>query len=166
MEKVLVSACLLGKPVRYDAKGLAAASDILTRWQIEGRLVSVCPEVDAGMSIPRAPAEIVHGDGTDVWLGTSEVVEETGATVSAYFKKGAQLALALCQKHHIKVAVLTESSPSCGSNTIYDGHFSNHKVAGMGVTVALLRKNGVKVFSQHDLAAADRTLQSIALTED
>ncbi|MGP4715636.1 DUF523 domain-containing protein [Psychrobacter sp. T6-6] len=166
MEKVLVSACLLGKPVQYNGKGLAAASDILTRWQIEGRLVLVCPEVDAGMSIPRAPAEIVRGDGTDVWLGKSEVIEETGTDVSVYFKKRAQLALALCQKHHIKVAVLTESSPSCGSNTIYNGHFSNNKIAGMGVTAALLRKHGIEVFSQYDLVAADSALQSVMPTGD
>ncbi len=151
MEKVLVSSCLLGKRVRYDGKSLPASGSILEQWIATGKVISVCPEVDAGMSIPRAPAEISKGDGYGVWGGTAIVVDNAGMDVTAYFKKGAQMALELCKQHNIKVAVLTENSPSCGSSAIYDGSFTGKKIEGVGVTAALLRKNGIKVFSRHDL---------------
>ncbi|MFZ2490208.1 MAG: 2-thiouracil desulfurase family protein, partial [Thermoanaerobaculia bacterium] len=43
--KVLVSACLLGAPVRYDGRDKKSGDPILERWIEEGRVVSVCPEV-------------------------------------------------------------------------------------------------------------------------
>ena len=165
MEKVLVSACLLGKPVRYDGNGLPTVSGILASWQLAGRVVSVCPEVDAGMRIPRAPAEIVHGNGAAVWAGTASVVDESGADVSAYFKQGAHIALALCQRHNIKVAVLTEKSPSCGSTVIYDGSFADRKISGAGVTATLLNQHGIHVFSQHQLEDANEMLQQLIVAE-
>ncbi len=161
MEKILISACLLGRTVRYDGKTLPVSDNLLERWMAEGRVISVCPEIDAGMSIPRAPAEITAGTGYDVLAGTAKVLLENGDEVSAYFEKGAQLALALCQKNNIKVAVLTEGSPSCGSSSIYDGSFTRQKIAGVGVTVALLEQHGIKVFNQHQLPEADRALGAI-----
>jgi uncharacterized protein YbbK (DUF523 family) len=162
MEKVLISACLLGKRVRYDGNALSVTATILDQWIASGRVISMCPEVDAGMSIPRAPAEISAGDGYGVWAGTARVVENTEGEVTDYFKKGAQMALALCRKHNITVAVLTENSPSCGSSMIYDGSFSSNKIDGVGVTTALLKKNGIEVFSQHDTERANQALHKIS----
>jgi uncharacterized protein YbbK (DUF523 family) len=147
MEKVLISACLLGKKVQYDVNPLPASGNILEQWITTGRVISICSEVDAGMSIPRAPAEILKGDGCSVWVGTALVVEDAGIDVTAYFKKGAQMALELCKENNIQVAVLTESSPSCRSSSIYDASFTSKKIDGVGETVALLKKNGVEVFS-------------------
>lgn len=166
MQKVLVSACLLGKRVRYDGGALTASSSILARWSAQGRVVSVCLEVEGGMSIPRAPAEISIGDGEDVWAGVASVREESGADVTAYFKTGAHMALALCQQYGIGVAVLTENSPSCGSSAIYDGSFTNTKTDGAGVTAVLLRNHGIKVFSQYDIIQANLALQSQAATDE
>ena len=159
MEKVLISACLLGKRARYDGNALSVSVKILDQWMAAGRVISVCPEVDAGMSIPRAPAEIFKGDGYGVWAGTVLVVEDEGTDVTAFFKKGAQMALELCIKHNINVAVLTENSPSCGSSAIYDGSFTSKKIDGLGVTVALLKRNGVEVFSQDNIEMANKALQ-------
>ncbi|OUS10882.1 hypothetical protein A9Q89_10460 [Gammaproteobacteria bacterium 53_120_T64] len=161
MEKVLISACLLGKKVRYDGKTLAVIDTLLERWMTEGRVISVCPEVDAGMSTPRAAAEISAGDGNDVLAGSAKVVRQNGDEVSAYFKKGAQLALVLCQENAIKVVVLTEGSPSCGSSNIYDGSFTRQKITGVGVTVALLRQHGIQVFNQYQLLEAEQALEQI-----
>src|SRR5690606_29281329 len=47
MEKILVSACLLNQPVRYDGTG-AGCHALLQRWWAEGRIVMVCPEVSGG----------------------------------------------------------------------------------------------------------------------
>lgn len=161
MNKILVSACLLGKRVRYDGKELSVDEGILQDWLREGRLVSVCPEVDAGMSIPRAAAEISYGDGAMVLVGSSSVLTKAGVDVSNYFLKGAKLALDLCREHEIRVAILTEASPSCGSSVIHDGTFSAAKKAGEGVTTALLRQHGVSVFSQHQLLEVRDALQSL-----
>lgn len=161
LDKVLVSGCLLGKKVRYNGQCLSIVDSILEQWKTEGRVVSICPEVDAGMSIPRASAEILNGDGNDVWKGTASVVESGGKDVTLVFKRGAQMALAICKKHKIRVAVLTESSPSCGSTTIYDGNFRNRKMAGIGVTTALLQDNGIAVFSQHNILGAQKALLQI-----
>lgn len=161
MRKVLISACLAGERVRYDGKTLAVSADIMSRWFSQGRVISVCPEVGGGMSVPRAPAEILNGDGQDVQAGKAIVIDSSGIEVTGYFTRGAQLALSLCQKHRIQVAVLAEASPSCGSSVIHDGSFTDKKIAGVGVTTALLRANGIEVYSQHEVAAADRALQRL-----
>ena len=159
VQKVLISACLLGRRVRYDGKALTVAQQTLQEWLREGRLVSICPEVDAGMSVPRPPAEISSGDGTAVLIGSSSVLDNTGADVSHYFLMGAKLALDLCKEHQIRIAILTEGSPSCGSSSIHDGTFSAVKKAGEGVTTALLRQNGIAVFNQHQLTEANDALR-------
>jgi uncharacterized protein YbbK (DUF523 family) len=162
VEKVLVSACLLGKAVRYDGGHLALKpsplEQTLSQWREQGRVITVCPEVDAGMSIPRAPAEISHGNGADVIARSAKVMTIDGEDVSDYFTRGASLALTLCQKHDVKIAVLTESSPSCGSASIYDGQFIGKKIKGAGVTAALLQQHGIKVFSQHEVLEANGAL--------
>jgi len=62
MQRVLVSACLLGQPVRYDGGTVVTEGGILARWQMEGRIVPMCPEMAGGLPVPRLPAEI-HGEG-------------------------------------------------------------------------------------------------------
>ncbi|MGR4069756.1 DUF523 domain-containing protein [Billgrantia sp. C5P2] len=161
MEKILVSACLLGKRVRYDGGAKMLSSEILSQWQAEGRVVPVCPEVDAGLPTPRAPAEIIAGDGSDVLAGSARVVDHHGKNLTEAFLKGASLALQLCRRHGIKVAVLTEHSPSCGSSHIYDGSFSGTKRPGAGVTATLLRQHGVRVYGQHEIVEAQRVIQSL-----
>lgn len=158
MEKIFISACLLGEKVRYDGNSLRTEHAILQQWMDEGRLVSLCPEVSAGMSIPRAPAEILAGHGEHVLLGTAKVVEKSGFDVTDAFLKGASNALTLCQKHDIKTAVLADFSPSCGSSKIFDGHFSKVKIQGSGVTASLLSQHGIKVFSQHQLSEVNQYL--------
>lgn len=160
MKKVLISACLLGDKVRYDGKSLFTSSDILQEWIDKGRVVSICPEVSSGMSIPRAPAEINGGDGYDVLEGKISVIENNGRNVTENFIRGANNALKLCQANEIDVAVLAQFSPSCGSSLIYSGDFSGSQVNGLGVTAALLTKNGISVFNQHQLTQANNRLNA------
>lgn len=160
MNKVLVSACLLGDKVRYDGNSLFISSDILQDWLEDGRVVSICPEVSSGMSIPRAPAEILGGEGGGVLSGEISVIEVNGKDVSDKFLTGANNALSLCKENNIYVAVLADFSPSCGSSFIYNGDFSGTKIEGQGVTAALLSAHGVKVFSQYQLEDANNWLQA------
>ncbi|MCI0509951.1 MULTISPECIES: DUF523 domain-containing protein [Chromohalobacter] len=155
-----MSACLLGKRVRYDGGSLSVNDEVVARWMSEGRVVSVCPEVEAGMSIPRKPAEILKGSGEGVLEGKVDVIEKGGDVVTEDFIEGASIALDLCRKFSIRIAVLAEFSPSCGSSAVYDGSFSGVKNPGMGVTVALLRQNGVQVFSQYEIVEAEKAVHA------
>ncbi|HCE1970489.1 DUF523 domain-containing protein [Vibrio parahaemolyticus] len=152
MEKVLVSSCLVGNQVRYNASCLSIPEPDLHWLRSNLELVVFCPEVSAGLPTPRAPAEIIAGKGVDVLKGFSKVVGNDGIDVTTQFVAGAKNALELCLRLQIKYAVLAENSPSCGSSNIYDGTFSGTKVNGSGVTATLLESSGIKVFSQHTIA--------------
>lgn len=146
--RILISACLLGQPVRYDGKGKPLAHPLIEQWKGEGRLVPLCPEMAGGMSVPRPPAEIENGlSGDDVLAHRARVLERTGGNVTAAFIAGAERALAFAKQNDCRAALLIDGSPSCGSQMIYDGGFSGRKIAGHGVTAALLRREGIKVFA-------------------
>lgn len=157
MEKILVSRCLLGHRVRYDG-GASGPFDLLEQWIEEGRVVPLCPEVAGGLPTPRAAAEIPGGQGGEVLDGTAAVITTEGENVSAQFLEGARQALELVQKHGIRVAVLKANSPSCGNLLTYDGTFSGGKVKGEGVTAAMLKRHGVRVFSELELRQAAQAL--------
>jgi len=160
LPKVLVSACLLGQPVRYDGRA-SGYPDVLQQWQAEGRVVPLCPEVAGGLPTPRPPAEIPGGQGAQVLDGGAQVLTVSGEDVSAAFLAGAQQALALVRRHGIRVAVLKAGSPSCGNRLTYDGTFSGVRVPGEGVTAALLRREGVRVFSELELEQARQALAGL-----
>jgi uncharacterized protein YbbK (DUF523 family) len=162
VERILVSACLLGARVRYHGGDAALDHPILKRWLEEGRLVSVCPERDGGLPTPRPPAEIVGpGAGAGVLRQMAVVRTADGANLSDAFRRGAEIALDTAKRHGIRVAVLKEGSPSCGSTFVYDGTFSGTRGAGQGVTAALLEANGVRVFSEASIEAAQALLETL-----
>lgn len=158
MQKILVSRCLLGHRVRYDG-GASGPFDQLQVWLDEGRVVPLCPEVAGGLPTPRAAAEIPGGQGAQVLEGQASVITTDGEDVSAQFLSGAYQALELVREHDIRIAVLKANSPSCGNLLTYDGTFSGVKVSGEGVTAALLKRHGVQVFSELELAEALAALQ-------
>ena len=162
MQFVLVSSCLLGSPVRYNGAHKRSGSEVLQRWLKDGRVVSVCPEVAGGLSVPRPPAEIATGaGGAAVLSGLAKVVDPEANDISAEFIAGARHALEQAQAKGIRVAVLKEGSPSCGSGYIYDGTFSATKVRERGVTAALLESAGVRVFSEEQFAEANEFLLAL-----
>ena len=158
MIKILVSACLVGEPVRYDGKVIEPSGEILEIWKQEGRIISVCPEVLGGLPVPRISAEIVGGQGEDVLAGQAKVVDKFGRDVTSFFLAGAQKTLDLTLKNTIFLAVMTERSPSCGSTSIYNGQFDGTLIAGMGVTTCLLRQHGITVFGHHQFEQAHEYL--------
>ena len=127
MDKLLVSACLLGTPCRYDGKSKADArvQALVGKYEI----VPVCPEQLGGLPTPRVPSE------------------RRGERV----RRGAEAALVLCQQNGCEAAVLKEKSPSCGCGQIYDGTFSRHLTEGDGVTVELFKAHGIVVCGESDV---------------
>ncbi|MEV4440221.1 DUF523 domain-containing protein [Streptomyces sp. NPDC049577] len=154
MQKILVSACLLGSRVRYDGGAKRLDHELLARWRAEGRLVAFCPETAGGLPVPRSPAEIVGGDGAAVLDGTARVLTATGEDVTGPFVLGAHKALEAARAAGARIALLKESSPSCGSLRVYDGAFTATRVPGHGVTTALLRRAGIRVFGEDRLSDA------------
>ncbi len=161
MHKVLASGCLNGRPIRYNSTNVSVESEIWDRWDSEGRLVAFCPELAAGMPIPRAPAEIVGSTASVVLRGQGRVKEDNGTDVTDLFVEGAKLAAQRAMAEGCVMAVLTDGSPSCGTSYIYDGTFAGGTVDGMGVTAQLLHDQGLRVFPEGQLDEADRYLRSL-----
>jgi len=150
MQKILISGCLVGELVRYDAGHCLIEGDVIQAWQDEGRLVVICPEMAGGLPAPRAPCEIREG----------QVLDKDGNEYTQAFDKGADIALELIRKHNIRYALLKEQSPSCGSTRIYDGSFTSQKMPGAGVTAKKLKENGVTIFSEETMDQLQKLLSS------
>ena len=139
MEKILISACLVGDKVKYD--GHSNYNEKVKLLLEKYELVPFCPEVEGGLPTPRHPSERVK----------DRVKMDNGKDVTKNFDKGAELALNICLYLGIKVAILKEGSPSCGSHKIYDGTFSHKLKDGQGVTAELLERKGIKVISEEEI---------------
>jgi uncharacterized protein YbbK (DUF523 family) len=163
MEKVLVSACLLGEHVRYNGIVKHFESHVLKSWNRHGRVVAICPEVDGGLPVPRPCSEISGGDGSQVLNGHKKVINSNGQDVTKYFLAGAQKALEIATTLGIRLAILKEGSPSCGSGYIYDGSFSKIKKPGMGVAAALLEENGIRVFNEREIFKVENYLKTLKI---
>jgi len=170
-QKILVSSCLFGMPVRYDGKSNQVHAEIWQKWKAQGMLLPFCPELLAGLPIPRSSAEIRGGTGFDVIKrapnvkiisrSSSEEKDIEEKDVTEIFLLGAHRLLEIAKQHVVKIAILKERSPSCGSNKTYDGSFSRKLISGPGVAAALLMENGIKVFSEENLIAAEKYLSAL-----
>ena len=161
MVRVLVSACLLGEKVRYNGGATLVEHDVLARWLAEGRVVAFCPEVAGGLGVPRPAAEIDGAGGGAVLDSEARVMTNRGADVTTGFLRGARLALDAARAQDVRLAVLKEGSPSCGSESIHDGTFKGVRRPGQGVTTALLERHGIRVFSEDRLDEASRYLDNL-----
>lgn len=148
MEKIFISACFMGQNVKYNGGHQIFSNDSLLyktieKWKKENRLISNCPECLGGLPVPRDPAEMQQSN--------KKIITVNNVDVTHNFNSGALKTLDICLNHNIKYALLKESSPSCGSQNIYDGSFSKTKINGEGVTTRLLREHNIKVFSEETL---------------
>ncbi|NLK97655.1 DUF523 domain-containing protein [Defluviitalea saccharophila] len=143
---ILVSSCLAGLEVRYN--GTHSLNNKIYQLVKQNKAVTVCPELVGGLSTPREPAEIIGGGGDDVLDGRAKVIDKSGKDVTEFYIKGAYATLEKAKEINATLVVLKEYSPSCGSSMIYNGEFMGKKIAGQGVTSALLRRNGIRVISE------------------
>jgi uncharacterized protein YbbK (DUF523 family) len=135
---ILVSACLLGLPCRYDGTG--KADERLLALAKTHQFIPVCPEQLGGLPTPRPSAER-HG---------SRVLTRDERDLTNAFTKGAGQTLYLAQLYGCRIAILKANSPSCGNGQVYDGTFSGRLVPGDGLTAALLKQNGLTILSEQD----------------
>lgn len=139
--RILVSACLLGIPCRYD--GREAKNEDVTRLGEKHTLIPFCPEIYGGLPTPREPAE----------RNGARVTTQSGVDVTAEYERGACAALAAAQICGCRAAILQDRSPSCGAGVIHDGGFEGGLMPGDGVTAALLKANGIEVIPASEASA-------------
>ncbi|MGB8657995.1 MAG: DUF523 domain-containing protein [Candidatus Zixiibacteriota bacterium] len=141
--RYLVSACLCGIPCRFD--GRAAKGRTVERLVRAGKAVPICPEILGGLSMPRDAAEIAQGEGKDVIDGTASVISQKGEDLTTFFLRGAMASLAIAKQFEIREAIMKRNSPSCGCGWI---RRKGKLVKGDGVTVALFKREGIRVVSR------------------
>lgn len=137
--KVLVSACLVGRNCKYS--GGNNYSQKVMDFLKDKEVIEVCPEVLAGMSIPRPRVEILNG----------KLIDEFGNDVDEKYRNGVAKALKQIEGQDIDLAILQSRSPTCGVKQIYDGTFSGKLLDGQGALAEALIKAGYKVMDLEDL---------------
>lgn len=144
IEYILVSSCLLGELVRWHGRKSNIPKIVknllnkqnnkinLFNEQNNIKIISACPEILGGLSVPRSPVKRI---GNRVYETCSDKKNRkfvTGKEVTNYFLKGAEETLKLCLQYNIKKAILCKWSPSCDIT---------------GITGKLLTLNGIKIIN-------------------
>lgn len=137
--KILVSACLLGENCKYNGGNNynAAVAECVKGKEV----LTICPEVMAGMGCPRTPIEIVDG----------VLIDRDGNNVDAAMREAIEKAMEMIRKEEIRCAVLQSRSPTCGVNQIYDGSFSGKLISGSGLFAQALKGSGYRVIDAEDI---------------
>jgi len=140
--RVLVSSCILGENCKYNGKN--NRNELALDFLKDKEIVSICPEMLAGMSTPRPCAELVDG----------VVMDHAGNNLDADYRKAVALALSEIMEEDFDLVILQSRSPTCGVNTIYDGTFSGKIIPGSGIFAKALIEKGyhvIDVENLHDL---------------
>ena len=136
--KILVSACLLGENCKYNGGNNFASA--VAEYVKDKEVLTICPEMMAGMGCPRTAIEIVDG----------VLMDRNGNNVDEAMRKAVTMAMELIQKEEIRCAILQSRSPTCGVNQIYDGTFSGRLIDGSGIFAQALKDAGYQVLDAED----------------
>lgn len=140
MTKVLVSGCLLGENCKYN--GGNNYNPRVVEFLKGKEVISICPEIMAGMGCPRNPIEIVDGVLTDCH----------GKNVDSLIRKSVMEIMERIRDEEIQCAILQSRSPTCGVNQVYDGTFSGKLIPGSGVFAKSLMDAGYRVIDGEDIS--------------
>lgn len=140
MTKVLVSGCLLGENCKYN--GGNNYNPRVVEFLKDKEVISICPEIMAGMGCPRNPIEIVDGVLTDCH----------GKNVDSLIRKSVMEIMERIRDEEIQCAILQSRSPTCGVNQVYDGTFSGKLIPGSGVFAKSLMDAGYRVIDGEDIS--------------
>ena len=151
----LVSACLVGINCKWNGKN--EYNEKLRQEFLDGKLLPLCAEQLGGLPTPRAPSGILDGTGKDVICGNCRMVNNYGEDVTKQFTRGAYEILNVVKDMGIQEAILKKTSPSCGVGKTWqmskeEDKYVNNLVDGNGVLTALLKENGIKVYSEEDFS--------------
>ncbi len=104
---IAVSRCLLGDAVRYDggSRPFPWLTEVLS---VHCDLLPICPEVEAGLEVPRPPVRLVETAGALRALG----VDDPTLDVSAAIERSS--AARVAELERVDGLILKARSPSCG----------------------------------------------------
>ncbi len=137
--RIGISACLLGENVRYDGGHkrdpfLTGVLGDYVEW------VSVCPELEMGLGVPREAIQLERKNDLIQLVGTKSRIDHTGT-----MKQWARGRLAELAKKDLCGYVLKKNSPSCGMERVrvYDKNGAPSR-AGRGMFAeALMERFGL-----------------------
>lgn len=136
---IIVSACLAGVECRYNGQTFSVPAVIeMVR---KGQAIPICPEILAGLPIPRCSVEQYDG----------RIFSKEGQDLTTEYERGAKLALHIAQVVGCKKAILKSKSPTCGCGKIYDGTFSERLITGEGIFCTLLKNANIVVCTEDEL---------------
>ena len=137
--KVIVSACLLGQNCKYNGGNNYDAA--VAEYLKDKEVIPVCPEVLAGLGVPRTPVEIVDG----------VVRKRYGNSVDGLLRQAVQEILEQLRGEDIECAILKSRSPTCGVRQVYDGTFSGKLIDGSGILAQALKEAGYRVLDAEEI---------------
>ena len=157
-----VSACLAGAAVRYD--GQSKNLDALQQWPSQCvRLLPICPEVGAGLSVPRPPVQLVASDNTTRALGRDDAHLDVTAALQQFAQYSVQ---ALAHEHGLCGYIWKSRSPSCGfgSTPLFDtrGKLIDN-VSGIQARAVTSALPWLIAAEETDFASADDAAQFLLL---
>lgn len=133
--RIGVSACLLGEGVRFDTghKRSDFVTGPLSRFV---ELVSVCPEVESGMGVPRESMRLFSGPAGLGLVGNRSGTDYAGGMNTFAARRAGELAAL-----QLDGFVLKKDSPSCGVERVRVYREGGGQPArdGMGIFAAALR---------------------------
>ena len=133
--RIAVSACLLGENVRYDG-GHKYDPYVAEELAAHCELVSLCPELEAGMGVPREPVHLAGDPAAPRMVGNLSGEDWTARVGALAGERVAQL-----DAMRVAGCVLKSRSPSCGIDGVdvaaEDGRL---EPIGRGLLAAQLRR--------------------------
>jgi len=106
--RVGVSACLLGQPVRYDGASRPHAwiREVLAR---HAELRPICPETEAGLTVPRPPVQLVRRETGGIMMrGVRDHALDVSARMRRWMERQQDRLAGL------DALIVKSRSPSCG----------------------------------------------------
>ena len=137
--KIVVSACLLGRNCKYN--GTNNRNERVIEYVKDKDVIEVCPEMLAGLGVPRVPIEIVEG----------VIMSRDGRCVDGELREAIAKILDVLKDEEIECAILKSRSPTCGVKQVYDGTFSGVLVDGMGALAEAMANAGYRVIDCEDI---------------
>ena len=159
-----VSRCLLGDAVRYDGR---SKPDIIVIEELSEifELVAVCPEVEAGLPVPRPPVQLSGSIDKPRITGRNDPQLDITDMMQAYCQRRT------AQLDDLAGFIFKSRSPSCGLNStpVYiDGRCASETGRGVFARALCLAFPQLAVIEEtalHDNAQRHAFIQSVLSTK-
>jgi len=135
--KLGISSCLLGNNVRYDG-GNKLDQYVIDTFGRSVEWIPICPEVEAGLPIPREPMQLV-ADNNRTRLVTIETQQDRTGVLTYWIENK----LHVLKQEHLRGFILKARSPSCG---ILDAELFSAKGKSIGARAGLFAEAVMNCF--------------------